>query len=123
MKNSGDLDPTQRSYDMMGFIPSCGCGIPDEIAEVVHWTLTMFGLDPDTRDDAATDSFKRWLGNNAGGLREVMFWVFLSALDDKGLLEHGTTIRYSWLTDTGRAFLDFLNEHGPYSDAWPGVSS
>lgn len=40
-----------------------------------------------------------------------LFWEFsANCLDSFGLIEHGTSIGYAWLTDEGEALLAFLRE-------------
>lgn len=38
----------------------------------------------------------------------AMAWTYLYFLDENGLLEHGTNISGSWLTDGGEKILDAL---------------
>jgi len=39
-----------------------------------------------------------------------------------GLLDHGSSIQYAWLTDSGKELLEFLREHGTDPEAWPAWS-
>jgi len=40
-------------------------------------------------------------------------------LDSWGLLEHGTSVGGSWLTDDGKVLLAWFDEHGTNADEWP----
>lgn len=42
-----------------------------------------------------------------------IFYLLAGLVDNLGLSEHGTAIRYPWLTDDGRRLLSALAEHGP----------
>ncbi len=97
-------------------IPTCGCGDPESVCELVHWTLEMFAHE---WTDERTDFMIRALGMEGEGTRDAMFWAFIGWFHDKNLIEHGTTVRGGWLTDRGRELLAFLNEHGCDSDKWP----
>lgn len=47
--------------------------------------------------------------------------LILHILDNKKLLDHGTNISGSWLTDDGILLLRFLENHGCDSDNWPDL--
>lgn len=50
-----------------------------------------------------------------GFYRDKWFEFAAKVLDDRGLLEHGTTIGFAWLTDRGKLLLEFLREFGTES--------
>ena len=78
-------------YDDLG---SCGCGQPVERLELVRDAL---------RDCPLYDGTSR---NWATPLHE---W-FLCLLDSAGLIEHGSVITGSWLTEKGTRLLTALND-------------
>lgn len=47
-----------------------------------------------------------------GFYRDKWFEFGAKVLDSWGLLEHGTSIGYAWLTDNGKMLLDFLRDFG-----------
>lgn len=77
---------------LLGF---CGCGAEDEALDFVLEALEAFG---DHRH------IHELLPDN--GLGAFVLYQF----DHLGLIEHGTTVRASWLTDDGEAILAFLRE-------------
>lgn len=79
----------------------CGCGSPCDAWVEVHKELKRCGTEGDAKQ-APNDS----------GLWYIMAYL----LDHSGLTEHGTSIRWAWLTADGAAALAFLDEWG---SEWP----
>ena len=76
----------------------CGCGEPSLVWEVVRNELKRCSLNdkPKPPDDS-----------NMG------YWYFVQyILAHFDLTDHGSSIRYSWLTGSGQEVLDFLEEQG-----------
>lgn len=48
-------------------------------------------------------------------------WTYmpLAFMDAKGFIEHGISIRCSWLTPLGKAVLAWLEKYGTDVDKWP----
>lgn len=69
----------------------CGCGSSDNLMELA-WQVFV---------DFAEDREEEKLGLYDKPEREILaHW-----LDSKGLIEHGTSIRWSWLTEDGKELL------------------
>lgn len=43
-------------------------------------------------------------------------------LDGWGLIEHGTTINFAWITEDGRSVLNYLQTYGTSPSNWPNES-
>ena len=49
------------------------------------------------------------------------YFLWLYVLNDAELLEHGTSIRCSWITNLGHEFLDAVQDYGTDPEKWKGV--
>jgi len=81
----------RRSYlqtDILGF---CGCGVPDEIMLYVKAFLEKVKA----HDFAPYEDLPYMF---------LCYWA-----DDKGFVEHGTTVRCPWLTELGEELLKDIN--------------
>lgn len=74
--------------DMLGL---CGCGNPEEVREYIRERL------------------ERVANKQYPDYEEIAEMFFLYVADNRGWLEHGGTIRCSWLTDKGKDVLKTLN--------------
>jgi hypothetical protein len=92
---------TKLDYLMMSVLPSCGCGNPKSIGRYVRGMLLKY-----VGQTGATKHIC-WELTDYEDL-PVMF--FLSWADREGYIEHGTTIRCSWMTKKGDELLKDLNE-------------
>lgn len=82
---------SKREYLQTQHLGFCGCGDPDEVMVYVKEFLEK--LDKDDWGDY-----------------EDMPYMFLCYwADNKGYSDHGTTVRCSWLTDTGKELLNDIN--------------
>ena len=87
-------------FNRIGF---CGCGDDDN-----KWGLLKQLLERPMRLDEP-------LGDIPAGAVEFMG----HAIDGWGLIEHGTVLSRSWLTEDGKTLLAWLNKHGTDTDEWP----
>ena len=81
-------------------LKSCGCGFYDDRLEVLKETLNallFYGR------ENTPDYLKTPLGE----------W-FLCLLTDSDLIDHGTSIGGSWITDKGKRVLTVLNDEKEY---------
>jgi hypothetical protein len=85
-------------YLFIGVLPSCGCGDPESIGRYVR---DMLRSHVSTADDHSP-----W---DANSYEDMPLMFFLSWADREGYIEHGTTIRCSWLTDRGQELMRDLN--------------
>lgn len=74
----------------------CGCGNPDDALRLVHGLLRAA---PFYENQSRVDELLPTSG---------IQMLVLGALDKAELIEHGSSIGGSWLTDRGRATLDAL---------------
>jgi hypothetical protein len=84
-----------ENWFFIGILGGCGCGNSEEFAKKGLELLRFFGSEERTENPV-----------NKSELTELLAHWF----DDKGLIEHGTIISSSWLTDKGKAILDALNK-------------
>ena len=97
------------------FLGLCGCGCPEEALDTALGVLSAVEARTEAwrakdkaTDEMAYEQLKRLVpfdGEYAG-----LGYAFMYLLDSKGLLEHGSSIGGSWLTDDGKEFLARLRE-------------
>ena len=97
---SGCFWESPDAYLFTGVLPSCCCGDPASIGRYVRDMLRKHVK------QTGTDAPDVWPDNKYEDL-PTMF--FLSWADDKGYIEHGTTIRCSWMTSEGDELLRDLD--------------
>lgn len=85
----------------------CGCGSPETYYEAARDLLVHFSTQDRPWDWIYSDRFRYFAAN---------------ALDHLGLIEHGTSLAGSWVTQSGQEALAFLQEHGVNPDEWPSGS-
>lgn len=86
-----------KNYLWVGILGGCGCGYSDILADEAYNLLKYFGTPHSERD------LQFFHGDN-NLLREcIAHW-----LDNKELIEHGTSITGAWLTANGEKLLDYL---------------
>jgi hypothetical protein len=78
----------------------CGCGSADDLAELAWKTLDHFATDIGKRE------YNLIYDNNA--MEVIAHWM-----DSLGLIEHGTSIAGSWLTEEGKALYDIVKDLEP----------
>lgn len=93
---------------LSGNVKFCGCGSDES-----KWALLKKLLE--RAEDAKGPSFYEPLDDIPGYAVEFM----AHALDGWGLLEHGSSIGYCWLTDKGKKVLAWIRANGVDSDTWP----
>jgi hypothetical protein len=94
-------DELQHVYKILWEdLPMCGCGNPETAVTLVHELLKLAPLYD--HHDAVVSLLPS----------EGVYYLVLGALDEAGLLEHGSNISGSWLTDKGQWFLRALNTAG-----------
>ena len=84
---------SEEDYLFCYVLPSCGCGDPSTIGRYVR------------------DMLRRHVGHNGEGTEyeDLPTMFFLSWADREEYIEHGTTIRCSWLTAKGEELLRELD--------------
>lgn len=92
-------------YEDLGL---CGCGCPEETYEVIRKILNIQSSDEkwETKQKQFSELCNVDMDNeNYSGLIQFVLYI----LDDKGFLEHGSSISSAWLTEKGKIYLDLLN--------------
>jgi len=84
----------------------CACG-SDEPWDIVKLVLERRAANEVSSYEPTEDASGRW------------FEFATKALDGWGLLEHGGSISWAWLTGEGEIVLEFLREFGTVSHEWP----
>lgn len=92
---------TKSAYLLMGVLPSCGCGDPSSIGKYVKEMLLKYVKQTKSEDRSCWDITK---------YEDLPVMFFLSWADHEGYIEHGTTIRCSWMTEKGDELLRDLIE-------------
>jgi hypothetical protein len=95
-----------------GELPLCGCGCPDAVLELIKGALENAAAFPDGPEPHK--SMPDYFGGD-----DPIHWLATYALDKAGLIEHGSNVRWSWLTDKGHVTLNYLRDYGCEPDAWP----
>ncbi|MET8864659.1 hypothetical protein ABZW11_17115 [Nonomuraea sp. NPDC004580] len=90
-----------------GDLAMCGCGTPEAAYELVRDLLALIA---DHERDWAPLA-KTLIGNPGA------YHLTMSALDEAGLLEHGSSIDSAWLTDKGRWYASALRT----IESWDGL--
>lgn len=91
---------SRADYMFIGVLPSCDCGDPASIGRYVRDMLRKHVA------DSGDHTTSRWETVDYADL-PVMF--FLSWANREKYIEHGTTIRCSWLTEKGEELLRDLD--------------
>lgn len=94
---------TKLDYLMMDVLPSCGCGDPSLIGRYVKEMLLKCVQQTDS-DDCSCWEITQY--------DDLPTMFFLSWADHEGYIEHGSTIRCSWMTKKGDELLRDLIEVG-----------
>lgn len=112
-----DTDPFNTNYERRtafedflsgpDSIPNCGCGDPDETLIKVLDALNLCAIKgTEEREIFTKEKFGVHHVTN-DGLVQLLFYV----LDDKGFIQHGGGVGYSWLSDAGKVFRALLNQY------------
>lgn len=102
------------SFFMYEKLNLCGCGAPEYTYETIRRLLTIRKEWQDNNNIKYEDVIKRYLEDlhidNDDDMQYGMLQFMMYVLDDKGMLEHGSSIGGCWLTNEGKMLLDVLNE-------------
>ena len=87
----------------------CGCGTPEHFWQTI---LDILEMSDAPRDLEKPSPLYAWLSPCVDGGDDPVRWFALYVVSGLDLLEHGCSVRGSWLTDDGRGVLSFLREYG-----------
>lgn len=97
------------SYEIMGL---CGCGSPENTHKVIRSVLNIRN-DWMNRDIQYDGVKKRYCSDLhidlSDDINYGMLQYILYDLNDREILEHGSGVGGSWLTNLGKMYLDVLN--------------
>lgn len=116
MSKADEIDHLVDGDSVGDAIGLCGCGSPSLAIELVAKLLAYYrdlALKANAGENVAY--LESLLGPQDGGV----FWFVLYQLDTLELTEHGSGIRFGWLTPRGKAVLAFIEKHGTDEDNWP----
>ena len=93
-------------YNDLGF---CGCGNPEVVLQFVHQALRLIKQRKESgwNDDSNTAIETHFRSEKD----ELFYWMAWYFLDRSKLIEHGTGVGGSWLTEKGEDFLQYLDTH------------
>lgn len=89
-------------------LPDCGC-----VGSVMRLTYfrTLEALAVDTLQGEARVDWDALRGSLGWTVDERLFYAVMLLLDDRDLIEHGTSIRVPWITNKGREALALMRDH------------
>jgi len=105
-----DIEKWKKEYKECGFksnkeflwiyvLGGCGCGSPEKIENKLWEVFENFALSLDDWDKRDSDVYEQLD-------KEILaHW-----LDSKGLIEHGSSIGGSWLSETGKELYKMFKE-------------
>ena len=104
-------------YQILGF---CGCGVPEYAMSIVKSVLTI--LDNHTHDLNSKSYYNNWAtllnlhvndgsASDYSAIDEGVQLFILYTLDNCGLIEHGSSIYWAWLTPLGKMLLSVMRQY------------
>jgi len=100
---SGCFWETKEHYLCMGILPACNCGDPSSIGKYVKEMFLKHVKQTNSKNCSCWDITKH---------EDLPVMFFLSWADREGYIEHGSTIRCSWMTEKGNELIKNLEEVG-----------
>lgn len=97
------IDDIQNEFQYL--LGICGCGCTDEVYKGIYAFLNIVNnktKDPHNKEKA--DQVYSWIIDNWEN------YFIANVLDDKGLLDHGTSIRCCWITELGEWYLKIFDK-------------
>ena len=97
-------------YEKLNF---CGCGSPWDVLYTIKKILNVISQKKDYDYEDYWNKFRNSLNimidKNNFSVNEGVFQIILNVLNNCDVLEHGSSIGGSWLTDYGKELLEHLN--------------
>lgn len=95
----------------------CGCGDPEAALDLMRSILSAINSRSE-RNQQNDSTHEEWMTVSREiekmiGMEQnpAVAWTYLYFLDGQGLLEHGSNITGSWLTDKGKEILALFNKY------------
>jgi len=95
--------------------PNCGCGSPEGVARLIRDVLIGF------KGDIDYEKMKAILPGVYGDNENFGEWFLLYVIDASGLIEHGCSVRGSWLTPKGKGFVAAIETYEDWEDLMQGT--
>ncbi|MGN6724096.1 MAG: hypothetical protein ACTHJM_15930 [Marmoricola sp.] len=89
---------------LMDDVTGCGCGYSEEAGALVHAIVAHFAKDWQERPRAGLEDL---FGGNLGAMQ-----IVVNAIQDADLIDHGTSLYSSWVTEKGKWFLRAVEDAG-----------
>jgi hypothetical protein len=87
----------------------CGCGTPENTRKIIKIIMNAQNQkDYCVRNKMINEILG--IDRNQNDMYNGLIQFILYTLDDKGLIEHGSSINGSWLTELGKMYLYILNK-------------
>jgi hypothetical protein len=124
-------DDLEHLYQLTHDLRFCGCGDPESVYDLVRDLLGLFErkseelgkIEPGASTwSGAYDevqAISQQIADRIGG-GDGVYYAVLYLIDGAGLLEHGTSIRTSWLTAKGKHYLSLMRLHDYRDMEGPG---
>lgn len=95
----GAMYDSPEMYFWTGVLGGCGCGTSDELAEMAYKLLEHFGTPHEER------TFQFYKDDDHLAYEAIAHWI-----DHKELIEHGSSVYGSWLSEKGKELLAVLKK-------------
>lgn len=112
-----DYDFIEKYEDLVyGELGICGCGYPEETIEMIVEYLkhdieyTKKIKSTNYNYDAFLPIYEekeKWQENFIEKNKEILFVFMLYMLNNKGFMEHGTSIYSSWVEEKGKKLIEY----------------
>ena len=95
-----------------GELGICGCGCPDEVVEMIVEFLKRKIEYREKIMNSRESHFKiydeedKWLNEFKEENKGLLYTFFLYMLNNKGFMEHGTSIYSSWVDEKGKKLIE-----------------
>lgn len=93
----------------------CACGAPSDVLELLHGYLARLGGQfAQDSEDYHSSKARDWFLEQTGCEDDetTLQWLFYYWADHMDLIEHGCSIRFSWLTAAGENILEAMDKFG-----------
>ena len=95
-----EYNPLNLKAVLQSKFPYCGCFEEDEVIKSIIKLLKW--CQEDIKSRISYDKLYEEVG---------VFYILAGLLTDIDFIEHGTSVRYPWLTEEGKKFLKALSEY------------
>jgi hypothetical protein len=101
---------TLEEYEDVVFALVCGCGAPNDVLALVFGFLTRLAGGTNDVSSVARDWFLAETKQDDD--TDALPWVFYYWLGGHGIVEHGCSARFCWLTEKGKSLYEAMLTYG-----------